>query len=93
MGMVVLSFLTGASIVHSLMMACFGLIVGTVGMDAVSGSTRFTFGITDLMDGVGLVPLVMGLFGISEILLNLEQKIERDIFKTTVKGLLPTVED
>jgi putative tricarboxylic transport membrane protein len=93
MGMVVLSFLTGASMVRSLMMACFGLIVGTVGMDAVSGSTRFTFGVTDLMDGVGLVPLVMGLFGISEILLNLEQKIERDIFKTTVKGLLPTVED
>ena len=93
MGMVVLSFLTGASMVRSLMMACFGLIVGTVGMDAVSGSTRFTFGVTDLMDGVGLVPLVMGLFGISEILLNLEQKIDRDIFKTTVKGLLPTVED
>ena len=45
------------------------------------------------MDGVGLVPLVMGLFGISEILLNLEQKIDRDIFKTKVKGLLPTVED
>ena len=93
MGMVVLSFLTGASMVRSLMMACFGIIVGTVGMDAVSGSTRFTFGVTDLMDGVGLVPLVMGLFGISEILLNLEQKIDRDIFKTTVKGLLPTVED
>jgi putative tricarboxylic transport membrane protein len=93
MGMVVLSFLTGASMVRSLMMACFGLIVGTVGMDAVSGSTRFTFGVTDLMDGVGLVPLVMGLFGISEILLNLEQKIDRDIFKTKVKGLLPTVED
>jgi putative tricarboxylic transport membrane protein len=93
MGMVVLSFLTGASMVRSLMMACFGLIVGTVGMDAVSGSTRFTFGVTDLMDGVGLVPLVMGLFGISEILLNLEQKIDRDIFKTRVKGLLPTVED
>ena len=93
MGMVVLSFLTGASMVRSLMMACFGIIVGTVGMDAVSGSTRFTFGVTDLMDGVGLVPLVMGLFGISEILLNLEQKIDRDIFKTNVKGLLPTVED
>ena len=93
MGMVVLSFLTGASMIHSLMMACFGLIVGTVGTDTVSGSTRFTFGLTELMDGVGLVPLVMGLFGISEILLNLEQKIDRDIFKTTVKGLLPTVED
>ncbi len=93
MGMVVLSFLTGASMIRSLMMACFGVIVGTVGMDTVSGSTRFTFGVTELMDGVGLVPLVMGLFGISEILLNLEQKIDRDIFKTKVKGLLPTMQD
>ena len=93
MGMVVLSFLTGASMIHSLMMACFGLIVGTVGMDTVSGTHAVHVRVTDLMDGVGLVPLVMGLFGISEILLNLEQKIDRDIFKTTVKGLLPTVED
>jgi len=93
MGLVVLSFLTGASMIRSLMMACFGVIVGTVGMDTVSGSTRFTFGVTELMDGVGLVPLVMGLFGISEILLNLEQKIDRDIFKTKVKGLLPTLQD
>ncbi|MGE5257026.1 MAG: tripartite tricarboxylate transporter permease [Hyphomicrobiales bacterium] len=93
MGLVVLSFLTGASMIRSLMMACFGVIVGCVGMDTVSGSTRFTFGVTELMDGVGLVPLVMGLFGISEILLNLEQKIDRDIFKTKVKGLLPTMQD
>jgi putative tricarboxylic transport membrane protein len=93
MGLVVLSFLTGDSMIRSLMMACFGVIVGTVGMDTVSGSTRFTFGVTELMDGVGLVPLVMGLFGISEILLNLEQKIDRDIFKTKVKGLLPTLQD
>src|SRR5512136_543453 len=85
MGMVVLSFLTGDSMIRSLMMACFGIIVGTVGTDTVSGSTRFTFGVIDLMDGVGLVPLVMGLFGISEILSNLEQKIERDVFKTRVK--------
>jgi putative tricarboxylic transport membrane protein len=93
MGLVVLSFLTGDSMIRSLMMACFGVIVGTVGMDTVSGSTRFTFGVTELMDGVSLVPLVMGLFGISEILLNLEQKIDRDIFKTKVKGLLPTLQD
>ena len=93
MGMVVLSFLTGESMIHSLMMACFGIILGTVGMDTVSGSTRFTFGLTELMDGVGLVPLVMGLFGISEIILNLEQNVDREVFKTRVKGLLPTLGD
>jgi putative tricarboxylic transport membrane protein len=93
LGMVVLTFLTSTSMIQSLMMACFGIIIGTVGTDTVSGSTRFTFGILELMDGVGLVPLVMGLFGISEILLNLEQKIDRDIFMTKVKGLFPTLQD
>ncbi len=93
MGMVVLSFLTGESMVRSLMAACFGILLGTVGTDTVSGSVRFTFGLVDLMDGVGLVPLVMGLFGVSEVILNLEQHIDREIFKTKVKGLLPTLED
>ena len=93
LGMVILTFLSSSSMVRALMMACFGLIVGTVGQDVVSGSTRFTFGIMELMDGVGLIPVVMGLFGISEILLNLETKIDRDIFETKVKGLLPTLED
>jgi putative tricarboxylic transport membrane protein len=93
LGMVVLTFLTSASMIQSLMMACLGIILGTVGTDTVSGSTRFTFGVLELMDGVGLVPLVMGLFGISEIMLNLEEKIDRDIFMTKVKGLLPTAQD
>jgi TctA family transporter len=93
MGMVVLSFLTGTSMIRSLMMACAGIIAGTVGTDTVSGSTRFTFGITELMDGIGLVPLVMGLFGISEIILNLEQNIDREVFKAKVSGLMPTVAD
>jgi putative tricarboxylic transport membrane protein len=93
LGMVVLTFLSSSSMIRSLMMACFGLIVGSIGQDTISGTSRFTFGIVELMDGVGLVPVVMGLFGISEILLNLETKIDRDIFQTKVKGLLPTVED
>ena len=93
LGMVVLTFLASTSMVRALMMACFGIIVGTIGTDTVSGTTRFTFGITELMDGVGLVPVVMGLFGISEMLLNLEQKIDREIFKTRVKGLLPSFQD
>ncbi|MEW6112246.1 MAG: tripartite tricarboxylate transporter permease [Thermodesulfobacteriota bacterium] len=93
LGMVILTFLSSSSMIRALMMACFGLIVGTIGQDVVSGSTRFTFGIMELMDGIGLIPVVMGLFGISEILLNLETKIDREVFQTKVKGLLPTLED
>jgi len=93
LGMVVLTFLSSTSMIQALMMACFGILVGTVGTDTVSGTTRFSFGIVELMDGVGLVPVVMGLFGISEMLLNIETKIDRTIFKTRVKGLFPTVAD
>ncbi len=93
LGMVILTFLSSTSMIRSLIMACFGILLGTVGTDTVSGTTRFSFGITELMDGVGLVPVVMGLFGISEMLLNIETKIDRTIFKTRVKGLLPTIQD
>jgi putative tricarboxylic transport membrane protein len=93
LGMIVLTFLSSSSMIKALMMAAFGLLVGSIGTDTVSGTTRFSFGITDLMDGVGLVPVVMGLFGISEMLLNIETKIDRDIFKTPVKNLLPTFAD
>jgi putative tricarboxylic transport membrane protein len=93
LGMVVLTFLSSTSMIRALMMASFGVILGTFGTDTVSGTARFSFGITELMDGIGLVPVVMGLFGISEMLLNIEQKIDRDIFKTRVKGLLPTAQD
>src|SRR5512136_884010 len=93
LGMVVLTFLSSTSMIQALMMACFGILIGTVGTDTVSGTARFSFGIIELMDGVGLVPVVMGLFGVSEMLLNIETKIDREIFKTGVKGLLPTVKD
>jgi putative tricarboxylic transport membrane protein len=94
LGMSILAFLTSTSIVRAIMVISFGIIVGTIGTDPISGSTRFTFDIMALLDGVGIVPFVMGLFGISEVLLNVEKKIEqRSIFKASVKGLLPSFED
>jgi putative tricarboxylic transport membrane protein len=94
LGLTVLTFLAGSSMLKSLMMACVGVVIGNIGLDLVTAQPRFTFGLNILLDGVGLVPLVMGLFGISEVLLNVEEKIsEREIFKTELKGLLPTVRD
>ncbi|MEI7672047.1 MAG: tripartite tricarboxylate transporter permease [Deltaproteobacteria bacterium] len=93
LGLIVLTFLSSGSMIRALMMAAFGLLVGSIGTDTVTGTARFTFGLTELMDGVGMVPVVMGLFGISEMLLNIETKIDREIFKTRVKGLLPTRAD
>ncbi len=92
-GIMVLTFLSSGSMIKSLMMACVGLILGGIGMDTISGKYRFTYGIQVLADGVGLVPAVMGLFGISEVLENLETEIRRDILTTRVKNLLPTLKD
>jgi putative tricarboxylic transport membrane protein len=94
LGLTVLTFLAGGSMLKSLMMACAGVVIGNVGLDLITAQPRFTFGLSILLDGVGLVPLVMGLFGISEVLLNVEEKLsEREIFKTALKGLLPTLKD
>ena len=92
-GITVLTYLSSGSMVKSLMMAAVGLILGGVGMDAISGKYRFTYGIQVLSDGVGLVPLVMGLFGISEVLENLETEIKRDIVSAKFKNLLPNLQD
>jgi putative tricarboxylic transport membrane protein len=62
-------------------------------MDSIKGTIRLTFGILELSDGVGLVPVAMGLFGISEVLLNVEQSMERPIFETKIKNLLPNLEE
>ena len=94
LGLTVLTFLAGGSMLKSLMMACFGVVIGNVGLDLITARPRFTFGLNILLDGVGLVPVVMGLFGISEVLLNVEEKLsQREIFKTKFKGLLPNLQD
>ena len=91
MGLVILTFLTQGSMIKSLIMALLGLLVGLVGLDSFTAKPRFAMGFNELMDGVGIVPLVMGLFGISEVLLNLEDKIERDIYKTELTGLFASL--
>ena len=93
LGLTILIYLAHGSMSKALIMAAFGIILGLVGLDSINARPRFTFGKMELIDGVGLVPVVMGLFGISEVLLNIEQVVRRDILKTRVKGLLPTVKD
>jgi putative tricarboxylic transport membrane protein len=93
LGLTILIYLAHGSMSKALIMAAFGIILGLVGLDSINARPRFTFGKMELIDGVGLVPVVMGLFGISEVLLNIEQVVRRDILKTRVKGLLPTAKD
>ena len=93
LGLIILTFLAGGSMAKALLMAAFGLFLGMIGMDIMTATPRFTFGLYFLSDGVGLVPVVMGLFGISEVLFNIEARLKRDVFKTKVKGLLPSLVD
>jgi putative tricarboxylic transport membrane protein len=92
-GIMVLTFLSSGSMIKALMAAAMGLLLAGVGMDPISGKYRFTFNLQILLDGVGLVPVVMGLFGIAEVLTNLETEIRRDILSGRVKNLLPTLKD
>jgi putative tricarboxylic transport membrane protein len=92
-GIMVLTFLSSGSMLKALMMAAVGLTLGGAGMDSISGKYRFTFNVQALLDGVGLVPTVMGLFGIAEVIENLETEIKREILTTKVKNLLPNVKD
>jgi len=75
------------------MMTLLGLLLGFIGLDLFTADSRFTFGINELTDGVGIVPLAMGLFGVSEILFNMEKPLQRKIYETKIKGLLPTLQD
>ena len=93
MGLVVVTYLARGSLSKALVTAILGLILGVVGTDPISGKLRFTLGFPDLADGIDLVPLAMGLFGISEVLTNIEKPIKRLIFQTKIQHLLPTRED
>ena len=94
LGLTVLTYLASGSMVKALMMACVGIFLGTIGTDTISGLERFTYRSYTLMDGLGLVPVIMGLFGISEVLLNIDERAtKREVFKTRISNLLPTRED
>ena len=93
LGLTTVTFLASGPMWKSLLMAALGLFLGCVGMDVKTGLSRFTFGIIELFDGIGLVPVAMGLFGIAEVLLNVEQPEERSVVEGKITNLLPTRED
>ena len=94
LGLTLLVFLSHGPMWKSLLMAAVGIFLGCVGLDTMAGFERFSFGIVELADGLGIAPVAMGLFGISEVLLNIEHSMEgRSIFKTKIQNLLPSLRD
>ena len=93
LGLYMAVYLSHGSVVKGLMMAAVGLLIGVVGLDPVNGVPRFTFGELRLMDGLDFVVVAMGLFGIAEVLTNLDTPEQRAILGAKIKNLLPTRED
>ena len=93
MGLFVLAYMSGGSMLKTLAMAVFGLMLGMIGIDIMSGYTRFSFGVVELGDGVGIVPVAVGLFGVSEILLNASQAAAPQVQRPKLADLVPSRED
>ncbi len=93
LGLISAIALAHGSILKALAMVVLGLILGLVGTDIYTGTPRFTFGITEYADGLSFVALAVGIFGIAEILRNLEGEQDRTILGTKLGGLFPSRED
>lgn len=93
-GLILISYTSRGPILKSLIIASFGIILSCIGIDIFTGKTRMTFGLIDLSDGVGLIPLIMGLFGVSEVLINIGEELkDQKPLQTKIKELLPTRND
>jgi len=94
LGLVAAVTVGGGSVVKGLMMVVLGLLMGTVGTDVTSGEFRYTFGFLELRDGVSLVALAMGLFGIAEVINSISGAHHRKITeKISMRSMLPTRDD
>ncbi len=93
LGLTMVTYLCKGSIIKGLIMAIAGLAFSSIGQDPITGTTRFTLGSTTLMDGIGIVPVAMGMFGISEVLSNIEEDVKQEIFSTKIGGLFPNLQD
>jgi putative tricarboxylic transport membrane protein len=93
MGFTMVTYLSSGSKLKAAAMAVLGLFLATIGLDPIIATPRFTYGSLTLMDGVGLVPMIMGLFGVAEVLLNIEQVVKQEVFKTNIRGLFPSKQD
>ncbi|MBI2216059.1 MAG: tripartite tricarboxylate transporter permease [Candidatus Rokubacteria bacterium] len=92
LGILVIGYMSSGSMLKSLLMAALGLTLGTIGID-MSGHLRFTYGIAELADGIGVVPVAIGLFGLSEILATSGQSASPPVVAPRLRDLPPSKEE
>ncbi|MCC6472979.1 MAG: tripartite tricarboxylate transporter permease [Burkholderiales bacterium] len=87
------SVLAHGELVKALGMVVLGLLIGLVGTDVNSGLARFSFGLPQLTDGIGFTVIAVGMFAVSEIVMNVEKKEAREVFTSKVGSLMPSLQD
>ncbi len=93
LGLVAAVILASGSVIKAIAMVFLGLLFGLVGTDVNTGAQRFTFDLPELSDGIDFAPIAMGLFGIAEIVVNLERRLTRTGGTIKVTSLWPTAEE
>ena len=92
-GLIAATVLASGSVIKAIAMILVGLLLGTVGSDIETGAQRLTFGMGELAEGINFTTLAIGLFGIAEIIRNLERPEERGVLDRKITGLMPTWSD
>jgi putative tricarboxylic transport membrane protein len=89
LGLIFLGYMSSTSLVRTLLMACIGLMLGMVGIDNMTGHFRYSFDLKELGDGVGIVPVAIGLFGLGEILATPSANVVGKVIAPKLRELLP----
>jgi putative tricarboxylic transport membrane protein len=89
-GLLVLAYMSSGSMLKSLAMAALGLLLGMIGIDQMTGYMRYAYGVVELGDGLGVVPVAVGLFGLAEILATAGQPTPPSVIKPRFRELLPS---
>ncbi len=93
LGLVVAVVLAQGSLLHAIGMVVLGLLFGLIGTDVNSGMARFTFDMPQLADGISFVIIAMGMFGLGEIINNIENEATRSVMVKKIEGLWPSKDD
>ena len=89
LGLIFLAYMSSSSLVRTLLMACIGLLLGMIGIDNMTGHFRYSFDIAELGDGIGIVPVAVGLFGLGEILSTPSHQVTGEVIRPKLRELWP----
>jgi putative tricarboxylic transport membrane protein len=90
LGLIFLAYMSSTSLPRTLLMASIGVLLGTIGIDTMTGHFRYSFDIPELGDGIGIVPVAVGLFGLGEILATPSKNVTGEVIRPKLRELFPS---